>query len=965
MSDLIEKLWPAFQAECNEQVEALELGLVRGAAQTRDVNALFRHFHTLKGGCAMMGFASMEAVAHACEDLLDPVRKGERPLSDALVDVLLAALDCLKRQLASVEATRRDPAPAPELLARLRAMAADDGQAPAVSAPAPAASPSNDITMLARAANDAMPLLATAALGEAPPAAGTAAALQALQTAAVEAAPAVATLAQAFANAAGPAARQAALAELLERLAWLESCYSLAAGTAAAAAITRPALESGFRAAIAAFGDTLAATLADAARDAAVDGAVDGAGSRPRGQDSVTALEALLLQTRLLCLPESTLLLRFLRQILRELERHGIALGAELEELLRVAAVLPLELLPGAAEDAAYVAMCQQLQATLQQALADCRHEAGLQRRRAAIAAHCTVAAATLDLLDAAALDALEAALARDDTVVEIETDLEAMPDGGRAFVDWLAATGTLIGNHTAAAAAGERGASPRLVLLAALPQPLAAVRAAVQRFCTRFDLHCGNGEDDSGAAPPAADTATATDTATAMADAGHDARASSAATMRIASASVDAFVNRVGEMVTLRNVMAHTLYRDDLASRQARVKQLLRERSAQRPLTDFELEDVRQLLADLALQQEQLTQADARLQGTLSRLQEDVLALRVVPISLVFNRLPRVVRDLGHQLGRDVQLDISGEDVRIDKGMVDVLVEPLLHLVRNALDHGIEPPAARLAAGKPARATLAVRARQHGNALFVEVADDGRGLDRERIRQKAAAQGLVSESEAATLSERELDHLIFLPGFSTAAEVTEVSGRGVGMDAVKTRVQQLGGQVEVNSRNGRGACFTLRLPLSAAIQSVLLVAAGGRQLALPERSVTEILSLPADSLQSVQGQACCLLRGATLPLYHLAALLGYGDSVPAPGRLLEVVVLTDGVYRIGLVVEQVLGRPEVFMRDIHPDLARLPGVGGASVLGDGRVVIILDSDKLFELALRQAQSLRSLLRAS
>lgn len=206
---------------------------------------------------------------------------------------------------------------------------------------------------------------------------------------------------------------------------------------------------------------------------------------------------------------------------------------------------------------------------------------------------------------------------------------------------------------------------------------------------------------------------------------------------------------------------------------------------------------------------------------------------------------------------------------------------------------------------------------------------------------------------------------MIFLPGFSTAQQVTEVSGRGVGMDAVKTRVLQLGGQVEVATEPGRGTTFTLRLPLTAAIQNVILVEAGGRQLAVPERNVTEILSLPAAALQSVQGQACCLLRGVTLPLYGLAQLLGQADAAPPAGAAFEVVVMTDGVYRIGLIVDRVTGRPEVFVRDIHPDLVRLPGVGGASILGDGRVVIILDCDNLFELAVRQAQSLRSLLRTS
>jgi chemotaxis protein histidine kinase CheA len=301
---------------------------------------------------------------------------------------------------------------------------------------------------------------------------------------------------------------------------------------------------------------------------------------------------------------------------------------------------------------------------------------------------------------------------------------------------------------------------------------------------------------------------------------------------------------------------------------------------------------------------------------------------------------------------------------VRIDKGMVDVLVEPLMHLVRNAVDHGLEPAAERVAAGKPAQGCLRVTARQQSNTLLLEIADDGRGLDSARLRDRALALGLLDAAAAAAQGERELQQLIFLPGFSTAPRVSGVSGRGVGMDAVKASVTRMGGQIELASTPGQGTVFTLHLPLSAAIQNVVLVAAGTRQFAVPERNVAEVVSLPAAALQTVQGQACCLLRGVTLPLYRLAELLGDAGGSDASSRL-EVVVITDGVHRIGLVVGQVLGRPEVYLRELHPDLARLPGVGGASILGDGRVVIIVDCEKLFALALRRAQSLRSLVRLS
>jgi chemotaxis protein histidine kinase CheA len=954
MNDLIEQLWPAFQAESSEQLEALELALLHNAGGAIDLNAVFRYFHTLKGGCAMMGFASMEGIAHACEDLLDPVRKGKQPLSDALVDALLAAIDTLKQQMATAEQTRRDPAPAPELLARLQAMAAGPDAVPATLAPAVAA-PATDYAALAAAACAALPLLAEEALRPKPQRKAAGDALQRLEKAAATDAPALAMLCTALADAAPGAPRQALLGELLERLHWLENLAALDAGTQAAAQVLRPAMEAGFRNGLQAAGVLVAAAFEP----------VTGAPLEAQLPAAIDALETLLRQARVLCLVHSTRLLRFSLQLLREFRRGILAPSRALAEMLQVAAALPAELLDGLEEDAPYEAMCAQVDEKLQQLTAREVQGREMPQRCEDLRRALDISADTLAMLQREGMDRLEAAVSRHETVAEIGADPETAADAGRHFMDWLTTNGTLLGSHTLPSGAG-------LCFLVATPLSFTALSAALDRLEPRprqLSLrHCA-----PLAGMPAASPATPPRPA-ALAPAEPDAEAARPAgganggttsTLRVDSGAVDAFVNRIGEMVMLRNMMSHALQQEDLALRQGRVATLLRDRGTGQSLSAAELQECRALLRDLEAQREQLLQADARLQGSLARLQEEVLALRVVPIALVFNRLPRVVRDLAHTLDRQVRLDISGEEVRIDKGMVDVLAEPMLHLVRNAIDHGIESPGARRAAGKPAQAVLTVSARQQGNSLVVEVSDDGAGLDHDRIRERAVANGLVGAGEAAALTARELNHMIFLPGFSTARQVTEVSGRGVGMDAVKTRVMQLGGLVEVSTEAGRGTTFTLRLPLSAAIQNVILVEAGGRQLAVPERNVTEILSLPAAALQSVQGQACCLLRGVTLPLYRLARLLGQEEAAAPAGEALEVVVMSDGVYRIGLIVDRVTGRPEVFIRDIHPDLVRLPGVGGASILGDGRVVIILDCDNLFELAVRQAQSLRSLLRTS
>lgn len=959
MSDLIEQLWPAFLAESNEHLEALELGLVRSTAEERDVHALFRSFHTLKGGCAMMGFANMESIAHVSEDLLDAVRKGQRPLDAALVDGLLAATDGLKRQLASVEADRRDPAPDPELLARLRALATTPvARAAPAASPAPVAPPARtseapapvDAPLLADAARACLPLIAEAVLIELPLAETVPEKLAELEQAAAAArAPALVTLLQGLAAAVPGMARLSLLADLIERLVWLEEQQGLDAGTEDAASGLRRELEPGLRTAV----KEVPARLAGLAGGEVKDG--------------ISLVESLLLQARLMRLPHSVRLLRQALQLLREIDRGHLPAAGALVGLLPVAVALPGELLEGLEEDEPYLVMCAQLGDKLEQAALRKQQGEDLAERCAAVRERFDVSAATLATLDGAALDRLEAAIGRHETLVEIEADMESASDAGRALIDWLRASGTLVSNHSVYAPGD--AATVSLRFLVALPMPFAAVNeglAALEPQPSTLMLHHCVGRDANPAAPEAAIAAAPVRTAATEKGSGNGAAASTTnGTLRVDSVAVDAFVNRVGEMVMLRNMMSHALNQDDLVVRQGRAALLLRERSAERPPSNAELQELRELFSALAAQHEQLVQADLRLQGSLSRLQEEALALRVVPIALVFNRLPRVVRDLSQLLGRLVRLDISGEEVRIDKGMVDVLSEPMLHLVRNGLDHGIETPAQRRAAGKPEEAVLSVSARQQGNTLIIEVADDGRGLDYDRIRKRALANGLISESDAAAMGPRELGQLIFLPGFSTAEQITEVSGRGVGMDAVKTRVLQLGGQVEVQSEPGAGTTFTLRMPLSAAIQNVILVDAGGRQLGIPERNVTEIFQLPVAELQAVQGQACCLLRGVTLPLYHLAVLLGHGEFAPAAGSSVEVVVMTDGVYRIGIVVERVVGRPEVFLRDIHPDLVRLPGVGGASILGDGRVVIILDCESLFDLAVRHAQSLRTLLRVT
>jgi two-component system chemotaxis sensor kinase CheA len=318
-------------------------------------------------------------------------------------------------------------------------------------------------------------------------------------------------------------------------------------------------------------------------------------------------------------------------------------------------------------------------------------------------------------------------------------------------------------------------------------------------------------------------------------------------------------------------------------------------------------------------------------------------IELRVVPVDTVFARFPRLVRELAQRLLREVDFEMSGRDARLDKSMADLLVDPLMHLVRNALDHGIEPPAQRLAAGKPRRARLLLSATEHADGVHIAVQDDGRGLDRVAIEARAIERGLIPPGSA--LSDREIYDLLFRTGFSTADEVTEISGRGVGLDVVATTLARIGGTIDIETRPGIGTTFTMRVPASASMQDVLLVEAG-ELVAIPQRRVVAAMML--DDVEEVGVGRVVWHRGAPVPLYDLAAVLGF----PSPAEPPEAaVIVADSGRLVALAVGRVPQRREVFLKELHPLLTGLPAVAGATLLSDGSPMLLLDVDGVMELA--------------
>lgn len=342
------------------------------------------------------------------------------------------------------------------------------------------------------------------------------------------------------------------------------------------------------------------------------------------------------------------------------------------------------------------------------------------------------------------------------------------------------------------------------------------------------------------------------------------------------------------------------------------------------------------------------------RLNAVTSEFQETVLQTRMQPVAHLFNKFPRLVRDLGRQLGKQIELRISGAEVELDKTIIDALSDPLTHLVRNACDHGLETSDERVRAGKPAGGTLHLSARHFGDQIWIAIEDDGRGIDRDRVRAKALQQGLRTEEELAKLDDREILSLILLPGFSTAAKVTDVSGRGVGMDVVKTNLTRLGGGIEIDSRHGSGTTFILRLPLTLAIIPTLLVTVGDQRFAIPQKDLEELIFVGAEQsqvqLESTPEGEMLRLRGRLLPLLQLRSLLSRSHWEPSKPAADEdhpplVAVVRAGTRRFGLVVDRILTSEEIVVKPMHSSLRRLAMYSGATILGDGRIALILSAE--------------------
>jgi two-component system chemotaxis sensor kinase CheA len=349
------------------------------------------------------------------------------------------------------------------------------------------------------------------------------------------------------------------------------------------------------------------------------------------------------------------------------------------------------------------------------------------------------------------------------------------------------------------------------------------------------------------------------------------------------------------------------------------------------------------------------LARSAQRLSLVTSELQEQVMKTRMQPVDAVWSKMPRVVRDLARTCGRQVRLEMDGRETELDRSVLEAIKDPLTHLVRNAVDHGIESPEDRVRAGKPAEGVLTLRAYHEAGQVHLEITEDGAGIDPQKIAAKAIERGLVSQTQLATMSQREIISMIFLPGFSTAAAVTNVSGRGVGMDVVKTRIEAIGGSVDVTSTVGKGSTFRLTIPLTLAIIPALTIGCAGRRYAVPQVSVLELVRLSGEhargGIELISGAPVYRLRDMLLPLVRLDEQLGLvpmgATEIGEDGRGGFIVVLQAEQQRFGLVVDDVLDTQEIVVKPLGRHLKSIPVYAGATILGDGSVVLILDASTL------------------
>ncbi len=891
MSDLADVLWQQFGTEVGEHLDQIERELDPAVDDGEGVSGLFRAFHSIKGLAAAMGVQAMETLAHSGESLLAGVRDGLVPLDERHRSLLIDVGDALRTMTEEATAARGDVEAREALAASLAdAVAAfrnGGRRAPETRDPA---------------GKDADPRLA--ALG-----AHLAGMMDKLVVALRPGSPA-----EALARLDGELLEIDGLIGELGLLGLRRQVRRLSRavhhgrpdvgllhdlGLALGVLEETVGHDVGGRALLAHVAQSGAGDLIRACARASEALRSTQPGEFDAGEIA-DLLEAAVMRADLLALARAAVLLRLAIDLLRRGDLHedaSLTLTGVLDRIVEQAAANP----PADVE----ADPARRLEEMLRALVAGKGVEATLER-----AMERGVSAALLEQLSDDARERLGRAIDDPGQILfEVDADLESDAALSDAFAAWVADNADPV---TSLVTTRDGGARTRLLLTTpARPAAVLADLGALDRSGERLRVTiCGGrkGPVREGAAQPVLEE-----------------------TLRVPARVIDDILERLGDLMPIA------------AGLEALVKvPALQPREREALLHGLEgAPSIDQIVDRADERRDKLRRISDTFARALKGLRDAALELRVVPVDLLFGRYPRLVRDMARAMDKQVTLSLEPNGARIDKAMIERLADPLMHMIRNAVDHGIEPPSQREAAGKPARATIVLRAEQRGEHVTIALSDDGRGIDTDAVRRRAVDAGLLSRQAAESASPDTLHRLIFEPGFSTAASVTATSGRGVGMDVVAGAVAELGGSVAVQTRAGEGTTITLELPLSVALQSTILIEQSGQVFALPDRYVTAVAH------RGGAGQIA--LKGLSeTPVVGLAALLGLAEGDDAPQ---EVVVIATGTRRLGLAVERVLRRVDILVKESHPVIAAVPGLSGAARLGDGSIVVILDPDGLIGLA--------------
>lgn len=952
MADLLEKLWPAFISEVTEQLDTVELLLAKhDAAKTLDVNQLFRNFHTIKGSCSMIGFTSMEAIAHHSEDILSAVRNKEIVLDEQVIDILLESISCLKTQFHTSSQNRQDPKQDEPLLQRLIAFV-DERLQTDKNEEENTVSAVDLQSALTQASRMAVPVMV---LGLDP-----GAKIEQVEKAVNGMADAA--LQNGFRSLSGalrhyidilktPSEEKTEslieqLAEVFELIHLIAQEHKLDLNLDMGARLCRSKLAAPYLDVLEQL-DTLLTALQETSAD-----------QWQAGQffTIVTLCNQLGHYSALFNLLQLQQSWRYVRQLVVEVSRSYLVFNNPILAKIQEISSLAKEKKALSGGDEAFELQCKNLREELQTLTAKHNNERDeIVELKEAIISKTSLCMDSLVDLKMDVLEKIHSAIEEGRLAVEIDIDFtdevvsEKVLKAVRTLGE-LAHSRTMF--HDIVNGIAQRTSFSFLILSQKSREDIKTILSIIDREQKTFtildkeappvdkpivaeqeDTSPGADDDDASAEDALNTSKLAAETSLSL------------SSLKVEGSAIDRVINDVGELVTHQNRFSHLVSQNELGFQINQLKSLVKDMGEKGRLVHSFFEDF--LL--------QLNSTNETMQVSLSRIQSSVLDLRVVPVAYVFNRFHSFVRSTAQRLNKKVALELIGEHVKVDKGMIDVLAEPLAHIVRNSIDHGIESPDVRKAQGKNEVGVIRLSAIQHSETVIIEIADDGAGLNKQVILDKCIEKGLLKAN--TDYIDADIYKQIFEPGFSTSKILTETSGRGVGMDVVKSRITEVGGTVSVSSEPGKGAVIRLRLPVSAAIQSVILIDNNGQTLAIPERHVAEVISVQSDDIQTVQEQSAIMLRDMIVPIYRLSDLLQVESSDQQQAQY-EVLILTNEQSTMGLIVDEVFERSEILVRDVHESLRRMPGVSAASILGDGRVVIILDCAGLFELAINNAQNI-------